>query len=100
MTFLDHLHGPELLAVLCLLIFIEECGVPMPFAPGDLLLVVCGLAIRGGGLHPVLAIAAVYLVTLAGAMTGREVFDVAGASLLRRLLGPTRFAESLDRAGR
>jgi membrane-associated protein len=99
-TYLQQLHGPLLLAALCLLIFIEECGVPVPFAPGDLLLAACGLAIRSRGLDPLLAVPAVYASTIAGAMTGREVFDVAGARLLRRLTGATRFGGGLDRAAR
>lgn len=100
MTYLDQLHGPALLAALCLVIFVEECGVPVPFAPGDLLLAACGFAIRSRGLDPLIAVPAVYLSTIAGAMTGREVFDVAGARLLRRLTGSTRLGGGLDRAAR
>jgi len=99
MTYFDHLHGPALLGALCLVIFIEECGVPVPFAPGDLLLVAGGLAIRSRGLDPLLAVPAVYLCTVAGAMTGREAFDRAGA-LLRRVTGATRLGGGLDRAAR
>jgi membrane-associated protein len=97
-TYVDQLHGPALLAALCLVIFVEECGVPVPFAPGDLLLAACGLAIRSRGLEPLVAVPAVYLSTIAGAMAGREVFDVAGARLLRRLTGSTRLRGGLDRA--
>ncbi|HEY7201512.1 MAG TPA: VTT domain-containing protein [Candidatus Dormibacteraeota bacterium] len=100
MTSIEQLHGPVLLGVICLLIFVEECGVPLPFAPGDLLLALCGLAIRNGSLHPLLAIAAVYLTTIAGAMCGRELFEVVGARILRRLTGTTRLRGSLDRAAR
>jgi membrane-associated protein len=96
MISLEHLHGFTLLAALCLLIFVEECGVPLPFAPGDLLLAICGLAIRRGGLSPVVAIGAVYLTTLAGAMAGRELFDLVGA----RLLGRTRLRSTLERGQR
>jgi membrane-associated protein len=99
-TAVEQLRGPALLGALCLLIYVEECGVPLPFAPGDLLLVVCGLAIRSGNLNPVAAVAAVYLVTVAGAMSGRELFDVAGARLLRRLAGPARLEATLDRGTR
>jgi membrane-associated protein len=99
-TYVQQVHGPALLGVLCLLIFVEECGVPVPLAPGDLLLAACGLAIRNRGLDPLVAVPAVYLTTIAGAMTGREVFDVAGARLLRRLTRSTRFGGGLDRAER
>jgi membrane-associated protein len=100
MISLEHLHGLALLAVLCLLIFVEECGVPLPFAPGDLLLAICGLAIRRGGLNPVVAIGAVYLTTVAGAMAGRELFDLVGARLLVRLVGRTRLRSTLERGRR
>jgi membrane-associated protein len=99
-TTIAQLHGPALLAVICLLIFVEECGVPIPFAPGDLLLAVCGLAIRNGDIHPALGLAAVYVVTLAGAMTGRELFESVGARLLRRLTGTTRLRGPLNKAAR
>jgi membrane protein DedA with SNARE-associated domain len=98
LTAIQQVHGYTLLGVLCLVIFIEEVGVPIPLAPGDLLLAICGLAIRDGSLHPVAALAAVYLTTIAGAMAGRELFDVFGARLLRRLTGSTRLRGPLDRA--
>jgi membrane-associated protein len=98
LTFLLHHHGPALLALLCGLIFAEECGVPIPFAPGDVLLALCGLAIRRGGLSPIPAIAAVYLTTLLGAMCGREAFALAGSRLLRRLIAGTRLRGPFERA--
>jgi membrane-associated protein len=100
MTLLNGVHGPALLGVLCLLIFVEECGVPLPLAPGDLLLAACGLAIRRGGLNPVAAIVAVYVATLAGAATGRELFDAGGGWVVRRLSGRLGLSGPLDRAGR
>jgi len=100
MTFVEHVQGLALVAVLCGLMFVEECGVPVPFAPGDLLLALCGLAVRRGGLNPVLTIAAVYLATVAGAMAGRELFEVAGARLLGALAGRASLRGPLDRAER
>lgn len=98
LTAIQQVHGYALLGVLCLVIFVEEIGVPIPLAPGDLLLAICGLAIRDGSLHPVAAVAAVYLTTIAGAMAGREVFERFGAPLLRRLTGSTRLRGPLERA--
>lgn len=96
MTWLDQFHGPVLIAALCVLIYVEECGVPLPFAPGDLLLVICGLTIRSGSVNPVLAIAAVYLATIAGAMTGREIFALAGNWLLERFARSRRMSRLLE----
>ena len=100
MTSIEQLQGPGLLAVLCLLVFVEECGVPMPFAPGDLLLVLCGLAIRRGSLAAVPAILAIYLSTIVGAMTGREIFAVAGGWLMTRFGSRSRVRGPVERAQR
>ncbi len=100
MTYLYALSGPALVGALCLVIFVEECGVPLPFAPGDLLLAACGLAIRNGRVNPVMAVAAVYLATIGGAMTGRELFAVAGSRLLRWLAVRGRFQGPVERASR
>lgn len=81
------LQGMALLAVVCLLLTVEEFGVPMPFAPGDLLLAVVGIAIATGELHPVVGIGASLLSVIAGALAGRELFAAAGQRILRRLYG-------------
>ncbi|HEY8678072.1 MAG TPA: hypothetical protein VIN39_05500 [Candidatus Dormibacteraeota bacterium] len=48
MSFIDSLTGPTLILVICGVLFIEELGVPLPFAPGDLVLVIGGIAIASG----------------------------------------------------
>jgi membrane-associated protein len=98
--YLFQLHGLALLGALCLVLFVEECGVPMPFAPGDLLLALAGLAIRDGRLHPLVAVAAIYVSSVAGALLGRELFALLGARLLRRLTRSGRLSGPLDRAAR
>jgi membrane protein DedA with SNARE-associated domain len=85
--FITSLDGLALLAAVGFLVFVEECGVPLPFAPGDLLLAVCGLAIAAGRLNPVLAVGVVYGATVVGAMCGREVFSLAGSRILHRFYG-------------
>lgn len=42
MTVLHSLGGPLAFAVICLLIFVEEAGLPLPFLPGDLILLTAG----------------------------------------------------------
>src|SRR5205823_5393424 len=42
---ISNLSGDLLIAVIAGLVFIEESGVPVPFAPGDLLLMIAGLRI-------------------------------------------------------
>ena len=40
------------------LVFVEESGIPVPFAPGDLLLVIAGIAIASDTVEPVPMVAA------------------------------------------
>jgi membrane protein DedA with SNARE-associated domain len=47
-SFLQGLHGAVALALLTGLLFAEEAGVPLPFAPGELTLLVAGLLIVSG----------------------------------------------------
>ena len=51
-NFLQGLHGAVALALLAGLLFAEEAGVPLPFAPGELTLLAAGLLISAGGLDP------------------------------------------------
>ena len=53
MNFLQGLHGAVALALVTGLLFAEEAGVPLPFAPGELTLLVAGLLIASGGTQPV-----------------------------------------------
>ena len=50
MTFLEGLHGAVALILLASLLFAEEAGVPIPFAPGEVMLIIAGLLIQTGGL--------------------------------------------------
>ena len=48
MGWVQGLEGVTLVFVICGLLFVEEVGVPLPFAPGDLVLAIGGIAIAGG----------------------------------------------------
>src|SRR5438874_2663427 len=50
------LDGTTLVVAICILMFIEETGVPLPFAPGDLVLAIGGIAVAGGRVNPILAL--------------------------------------------
>src|SRR5260370_28115013 len=67
------LSGYPLIAVICGLIVLEELGIPMPMAPGDLLLVLTGISIATGRVNPFAVVAAVYVSALLGAIGGREL---------------------------
>jgi|GEM_PF-2270067 len=95
------LSGYGLIAGICALLFVEEIGVPMPFAPGDLLLVIAGASITAADLNPILVMAATYAAAVAGAMCGRELFHRMGSRSVSRITRLLRVDHSVERlAGR
>jgi energy-coupling factor transport system substrate-specific component len=92
------LQGPGLVAVICGLMFIEETGVPLPFAPGDLVLAIGGIAVAGGRVNPVLLVAAVAATITIGAIVGREVAAQLGWERLMRIAAPLGARGPLERA--
>jgi len=92
------LEGPTLVAVICGLMFIEEAGVPLPFAPGDLILALGGIAVAGGRVNPVLLVAAVAVTITIRAILGREAAALLGWKRLMRIAEPLRARGALERA--
>jgi energy-coupling factor transport system substrate-specific component len=92
------LQGPGLIAVICGLMFIEETGVPLPFAPGDLVLAIGGIAVAGGRVNPVMLVAAVAVSITVGALVGREAAALLGWERLMRIAAPLRARGALERA--
>lgn len=84
-TGLLHGSGYASIAVICCLILLEELGIPMPFAPGDLLLVLAGAAIATGRVNPILVVVATYVSAAGGALVGREIFERLGSAALPRI---------------
>lgn len=99
-TSISSLSGDLLIAVIGLLVFVEETGIPIPFAPGDLLLMTAGLAIASDTVEPVPMVGALLLATILGAMTGREVFAAVGRSAVLKTADVLRFRPALERATR
>jgi len=97
-TWVQALQGPALVAVVCGLMFIEETGVPLPFAPGDLVLAIGGIAVAGGRVNPVLLVAAVVVTITVGALIGREVAALLGWERLMRIAAPLGARGPLERA--
>jgi len=65
------LSGDLLIGVIAGLVFIEETGIPVPFAPGDLLLLIAGVAIASDTVEPIPMVAALLTATVVGAIIGR-----------------------------
>jgi len=51
MTYLIGLHGVVALVLMLALLYAEEAGVPLPFAPGALVLIIAGILIQTGALN-------------------------------------------------
>jgi membrane-associated protein len=97
-TSIASLSGDLLIGVIAGLVFIEESGIPVPFAPGDVLLIIAGIAIASDTVEPVPMVAALLVATLVGAMVGREVFAAVGRPALMRAADALGFRPALERA--
>lgn len=100
------LWGPLAIAVICLLIFVEEAGVPLPMFPGDGLLLVAGIMISAGQISPLLLVPLAYAACVGGALAGYLWSRRLGRERLERLAERlhvrrhfVRAAERLRRTG-
>lgn len=94
------LSGLPLAAIVAACLFVEEMGVPLFFAPGDLLLSLGGIAIAAGRLNAWYFVPAAFAATVAGALIGREVFAWLGRDRLMRLARRLHAEQPLDRTAR
>jgi energy-coupling factor transport system substrate-specific component len=92
------LEGLTLAVVIAAFLFVEEAGVPVPFAPGDLMLAIGGIAIAAGRVNPVSFVAVVLAATVTGALLGREIFALVGWQRLLRLATRLRARAPIERA--
>lgn len=98
LAWVQGLNGLTLACVIAALLFIEETGVPLPFAPGDLLLAIGGIAIAAGRVAPLMLIAVVSVAIVSGATLGREIFALVGWERLKRVARRLRIEAPLERA--
>ena len=99
-TWVQGLNGTTLVVAICVLMFIEETGVPLPFAPGDLVLAIGGIAVAGGRVNPVFLVGAVAVSITLGAIIGRAVAELLGWDRLMRIAQPLHARGPLERAAR
>jgi membrane protein DedA with SNARE-associated domain len=95
---LNAFHGWSAVIVLCSLIFVEEAGVPLPMAPGDLLLVGAGVLISTGGLDPMVFLPLALLASVGGAIVGYTWARAVGTRTLWALAERLHAAPHLERA--
>jgi membrane-associated protein len=91
------LHGATGVALLCLLLFIEEAGVPLPLAPGDAILIAAGVLIANDSIPlPVFLICA-YIAVLGGAFVGYTWTRALGMRGLMSLAERLHIDQAVDR---
>jgi len=97
---LETLDGSVIVAILSGLLFVEECGLPLPMAPGDVILLVGGMAVATGRVNLVVVVVCVSGALILGAFTGREIFARIGAWPLWSIAGRLGATGLLDKAAR
>lgn len=70
MNILLALHGATGISLLCLLLFAEEAGIPVPLLPGDGILIVAGILIANDSIPLWVFLPLACLAVFAGAMMG------------------------------
>jgi membrane-associated protein len=93
------LHAPAL-AIICLLLFLEEAGLPLPVAPGEAVLLGAGLLISAGTEPGWLVIPLAYLAVLAGIATAYWWAHRIGPRRVRALAHRLHMGGPYDRATR
>lgn len=100
MDFLTGLHGGVATVLICVLLFIDEAGVPLPFIPNEVLLIIAGLLIASGSLNPFVFYPLACVALLGGSWTGYSWAKRVGPRQLRRVAGLLHATKAYDRATR
>lgn len=100
MTFLTGLHGAIATVLLCVLLFVDEAGVPLPFIPNEVLLIVAGLLIASGELNPFVFYPIACAALLGGSFTAYAWARRVGPRRLRRVAEILHASKAFDRASR
>ncbi len=100
MNFLQGLHGVVAVVLLCGLLFAEESGVPLPFAPGEIVLLAAGLLIAAGGLDPYVFIPLAMASCVAGSVVGYSWARLVGERGLISLAQRLHQQRNLERVSR
>jgi len=98
--FLTGLHGAVATVLICVLLFIDEAGVPLPFMPNEVLLIIAGLLIAAGSLNPFIFFPFACLALFSGSFSGYSWAKAVGPKQLRRVAGMLHATKAYDRATR
>lgn len=92
------LHGTFATLLLCSLLYLDEVGVPLPFAPNEVLLLVAGLLIGTGAIEPWIFVPIALAAMVGGSLTGFGWARAVGAERLRAVAGRLHAEKAYDRA--
>jgi membrane protein DedA with SNARE-associated domain len=99
MEFIRALDGPQAYLLICTLVFVEEAGVPLPFLPGDLILLAAGYLAAVHSTHLALFLPLGYGSAVLGALLCYAISRHLGRRAVLRLgrrvqLTPQRLARA------
>jgi membrane protein DedA with SNARE-associated domain len=97
LSFLGVLRGAPSLVIACGLLFLEEAGLPIPIAPGEAVLIGCGLLIATGAVPFWVVLPAAYASVLAGCLVGYLWSRAVGPDRLVAVVGRLGAAEAFER---
>ncbi len=97
MGFLQGLHGAIGIVIICLLLFVEEAGVPVFFSPGEVTLLIAGLLIATGAMDPFIGIPTIVVACIAGALLGFSWARLVGERSLKTLAAKVHREKALER---
>ena len=97
MVGLSAFHGVLATVVLAMLILTEEAGVPLPMAPGDLVLITAGVLIGSGAMSPWAFVPAAVVAGIAGGLAGYTWSRAVGRKGLRAVAERLRIGHRLER---
>ena len=100
MDFLSNLHGVVATVLICVLLYVDEVGVPLPFMPNEVLLIVAGLLIASGSLDPFIFYPIACASLIGGSVTGYSWARKVGPTQLRRIAARLHAGKAYDRATR
>lgn len=98
MSFLYGLNGTAATLMLSALLYLDEVGVPMPFAPNEVLLIVAGLLIGTGALPALIFLPVALIAMIGGSLTGFGWARALGSERLRALAVKLHAERAYDRA--
>lgn len=98
MTFINELHGTVAALLLCALLFVDEAGVPLPFAPNEALLIVAGLLMASGAMPAPVFLPLAYICLVGGMLAGFSWARALGADRLVRVAQRVRAEKTYLRA--